>query len=127
MYFSEDAITFRNYFSNMGGMSFPSQIIVNKDSQELGCINIFVINFYFEIWHRFIIVFILKIIKLVLSIFNESLFSLNQLDVSLNSVLISFFQLDRIFVRKKNICIVSKDNKMRGGRRQGTIINVKYK
>ena len=63
MYFSEDAIIFRNYFSNMGGMSFPSQIIVNKDSQELGCINlfnIFVINFCFEIWHRFIIVFIFK-------------------------------------------------------------------
>ena len=42
-------------------MSFPSQIIVNKDSQKLGCINlfnIFVINFYFEIWHWFIIVFL---------------------------------------------------------------------
>ena len=45
-------------------MGFPSQIIVNKDSQELGLsiylFNIFVINFYFEIWHWFIIVFIFE-------------------------------------------------------------------
>ena len=48
---------------NMGGKTFPSQIILNKDSQELGWINlfsIFVINFYSEIWHWFVIVFIFK-------------------------------------------------------------------
>ena len=44
-------------------MSSPSQIIINKDSQELGCINLFnilFINFYFEIWHWLIIVLIFK-------------------------------------------------------------------
>ena len=47
----------------MGGMSLPSQIIVNKDSQDPGCIylfNIFVINFYFEIWQWLFNVFIFK-------------------------------------------------------------------
>ena len=107
----------------MWGMSFPSQNIVNKNSQEIGCINlfnIFVINFYLR---SGICLFSLKIIKLVLSIFSESLFGLNQLDIPFNSVVISFLQLDRIFVRKKNMCIVSKNNKMRGGRREGKIIN----
>ena len=79
----------------MGGVSFSSQIVVNKDTQELGGIDL---NNIFVILKSGIglLLYLFKkkkkeeIMKLVLSIFNESLFSLNQLVIFFNSLLISF-------------------------------------
>ena len=95
-YLSNDGIISRNYFRNMEGMNFPSQIIVYKDSQELGCVylfNMFIIKSYFEIGHWFIILFFYlfsRIIKSILSILNESLLSLNHLDIPLIQYLLVF-------------------------------------
>ena len=73
-------------------MGFPRKIIVNEDTQKFSyfyLFNMFIVNFYSKVKVWFIIVF-LNIMKLVLSIFRESSFSLNQLEIFLNSIFISF-------------------------------------
>ena len=54
----------------------------------------------------------LKTIKFVLVILRDSLFSLNQLEIK-SSSLFKMFQVRRVFVGEKNVCVICKEDVMR--------------
>ena len=51
--------------------------------------------------------------KLALSMFSESLLSLNQFQIFLSALLTTFFKLARVSVGEQNICVIGENDKMR--------------
>ena len=75
----------------MISVGFPRKIIVNEDSQKFSYFNLFNMLISILKWRSGLLLCLFSnILKLVLSIFRESLFSLNQLEIFFNSIFISF-------------------------------------
>ena len=68
--------------------------------------------------------FILKIMKSVLSMFRDNLLNLNQFDIFFYSVFV-FFPIVQGLCGEQDICVVSKNYKMGVRWWEGKIINVK--
>ena len=116
--FSDNKIIFRDNFSSMICVGFSRKIIINENSKKLSQYVISSISIV-KCRSALVLCLFLNIMNLVLSIFSDSLFSLNQLEISLIHCLLVFLVRQGLHEKKKILVSSAKVMKYEEGNERG--------